>query len=153
MTIPQLPVDGSESADPQVTGVAVPTQRTAPPAALPDAKVRGTGVCILLTVVTLGFYPLYWFYKVHDEMKRHSGAGIGGGIALLLAVFVGIAMPFITSNEVGALYERRGQAKPVSARTGLWYFPGMLLLGIGVVVWFVKTNGALNRYWRAAGVE
>jgi hypothetical protein len=25
----------------------------------------------------------YWFYKTHDEMKRHTGDGLGGGIALL----------------------------------------------------------------------
>ena len=70
-------------------------------------------------------------------MKQHTGQGIGGGIALLLAIFVGIAMPFISSNEVGNLYARRGQAKPVSAVTGLWF----LLLGwfflVGAIVWFV----------------
>jgi hypothetical protein len=115
----------------------------------PIGKVRGTGTCILLTVVTFGIYSLVWYYMVHDEMKRHSGQGVGGGVALVLGLFVGIAMPFVTSNEVGNLYERRGQAKPVSAATGLW----MLLLGwfffVGAIVWFVKTNGALNAYWRS----
>src|SRR5689334_16101334 len=59
-------------------------------------KVRSTGTCILLTVVTLGFYTWYWYYKTHDEMKRHSGNGLGGGIALVLAIFIGIVMPFLT---------------------------------------------------------
>jgi hypothetical protein len=35
--------------------------------------------------------------------------------------------------------------------TGLWYFPGVLIL-VGPIVWFVKTNGALNDYWRSQGV-
>ena len=86
-------------------------------------------------------------------MKRHSGPGIGGGVALILAIFVGIVMPFLSSNEVGDLYERRGQARPVSAVTGLW----ALLLGwfffVGLIVWFVKTNGALNDYWRSLGAS
>jgi hypothetical protein len=121
--------------------------------AAPVGKIRSTGTCVLLTVVTLGFYSWYWYYKTHDEMKQHSGTGLGGGVALILAIFVGIVMPFLTSNEVGGLYERRGQAKPVSAATGLW----ALLLGwfffVGLIVWFVKTNGALNAYWRSVGVQ
>ena len=118
--------------------------------AAPIGKIRGTGACILLTIVTLGIYSLYWYYKVHDEMKRHSGNGLGGGVAFILAFFVGIVMPYLTSGEVGALYERRGQEKPVGAGTGLWYFPGIFIL-VGPIVWFVKTNGALNDYWRSVG--
>lgn len=113
-------------------------------------KIRGTGVCILLTIVTLGIYSYVWYFKTHEEMKRHSGQGLGGGIALLLAFFVGIVMPYITSSEVGGLYTRKGQPAPVSGATGLWYFPGIFIL-VGPIVWFVKTNGALNAYWRSQG--
>jgi hypothetical protein len=116
-------------------------------------KVRNTGTCVLLTIVTLGFYSLYWYYKTHEEMRRHSTNGLGGGIALLLAIFVGIVMPFLNSNEVGQLYSRRGEKPPVTAMTGLW----VLLLGwfffVGLIVWFVKTNGALNAYWRSLGAR
>ncbi|MGI8433986.1 MAG: hypothetical protein ACR2LE_04530 [Nocardioidaceae bacterium] len=73
-------------------------------------------------------------------------------MALLLALFVGIVMPFITSSEVGDLYARRGQEKPVSGSTGLWYFPGIFIL-VGPIIWFVKTNGALNSYWRSVGAQ
>ena len=115
----------------------------------PRGEVRSTGTCILLTIVTLGFYTWYWFYKTHDEMKRHSGQGIGGGLALVLAIFLGFVIPFFTSSEVGSLYARRGQREPVTAATGLWF----LLLGwfflIGAIVWFVKTNDALNKYWES----
>ena len=122
------------------------------PAPGPIGKVRGTGVCILLTIVTFGIYTWFWYFSVHDEMKRHTGQGIGGVVALLLAVFIGIASPFLTSSEVGGLYERRGQHKPVSGMTGLWFFPGIFLL-VGPVVWFVKTNGALNAYGRSVGAQ
>ena len=121
--------------------------------AVPIGKVRDTGTCVLLTIVTLGFYTWYWYYKTSEEMKQHSGSGLGGGVALILAIFVGIAMPFVSSNEVGGLYQRRGEAKPVTAATGLWF----LLLGwfffIGAIVWFLKTNGALNAYWRSLGAQ
>jgi hypothetical protein len=129
---------------PQITapsGLAAPT----------IGKVRDTGTCFLLMIVTLGFYSLYWYFKTHDEMKRHSGNGIGGGIALVLAIFVGVVMPFLSSNEVGHLYQQRGQRPPVTVMTGLW----ALLLGwfffVGYIVWFVQTNRALNDYWRSLG--
>jgi hypothetical protein len=116
----------------------------------PIGKVRGTGTGILLYVVTFGIYGYVWWYLVHDEMKRHKGTGLGGGLSLLLTFLVGLVMPYLTSAEVGELYERRGQSKPVSGLTGLWYFPGALIL-VGPIVWFVKTNDALNDYWRSLG--
>jgi len=113
-------------------------------------QVRGTGITMLLFFVTLGIYGFYWYYVTHEEMKRHNGRGLGGVLALVLALFVGIVMPYLTSDEVGNLYEARGQPKPVSALTGLWSFPGIFIL-VGPIIWFVKTNGALNDYWRSLG--
>lgn len=112
--------------------------------------VRSTGMAIFLYIITFGIYGLYWYYVVHEEMKRHKGTGLGGGLALLLAFLVGFVMPYITSSEAGELYERRGQIKPVSGLTGLWYFPGALIL-VGPIIWFVKTNDAINAYWRSLG--
>jgi hypothetical protein len=118
----------------------------------PVGKVRGTGVAILLFFVTLGFYSLYYYFVTHEEMKKHSGEGIGGLAGLLLSLFVGFVSPFLLSHEVGGLYERRGQAKPVSGLTGLWVIPGIVLI-VGPIIWFVKTNGALNAYWRSLGAR
>jgi len=116
----------------------------------PVGKIRSTGLCIVLALVTLGIYTIFWFYAVHNEMKRHSNQGLDGGIAAVLAFFVGIVMAYITPNDVGNLYELRGMRKPVSAATGLWYFPGIFIL-IGPIIWFVKTNGSINSYWRSLG--
>jgi hypothetical protein len=144
-----------------------PTPPTAPPPPPPPpappygyaqpgqvfvGKVRSTGLSMLLFVVTFGIYGLVWWYLVHEDMKKHSGNGIGGLVALILALFVSPAAAFFTSDEVGKLYERAGQRAPVSALTGLWYFPGIFLVVLPIV-WFVKTNGALNDYWRAYGAR
>lgn len=116
----------------------------------PLGKVRPTGICILLAIVTLGIYTLVWWFLVHEELKRHTGRGLGGLVALLLAMFVGIVMPYFTSNEVGAARKSAGQEERVNAVTGLWYFPGIFIL-VGPIVWFVKTNAALNDYWVSRG--
>lgn len=122
------------------------------PTSGPIGQVRSTGTCILLAIVTLGIYTWFWYFKVHDEMKRHSGEGIGGALALVLAIFIGVASPFLASAEVGNLRKRAGQEQKVSGATGLWYLPGMIII-VGPIVWFVKTNGALNDYWRSQGAQ
>lgn len=118
----------------------------------PVGEVRSTGVAMLLFVVTFGIYGWYWWFKVHEEMKRHTGQGIGGVVALVLAIFVGIVMPYLTSAEVGTMQERAGRRRTVSGVTGLWYFPGMFIL-VGPIIWFVKTNGAINDYWESLGAR
>jgi hypothetical protein len=118
----------------------------------PIGQVRSTGLQILLFVVTFGIWGFVYYYQTHEEMKRHSGQGIGGVLALVLSFFVGIVSPYLLSHEVGDLYERRGQHKPVSALTGLWFFPGMFIL-VGPIIWFVQTNNALNDYWRSLGAR
>ncbi|SFE49487.1 DUF1707 domain-containing protein [Blastococcus tunisiensis] len=118
----------------------------------PAGQVRPTALQVLLFVVTFGIWGYVYFFQTHDELKRHGGDGIGGVLALLLAVVFWMASPFVLSHEVGRLYERRGGRKPVSARTGLWFFPGIFLL-VGPLVWFVLTNRALNGYWRSVGAR
>lgn len=114
-------------------------------------RMRPTGMTILLVVVTLGIWAFVYYYQVHEEMRRHSGQGLGGVLALVISVVFGVVSPFLLSNEVGQLYERQGREKPVTALTGLWFFPGLFIL-VGPFVWFVKTNNALNEYWRGLGV-
>ncbi|TKJ28365.1 hypothetical protein A6V29_02920 [Blastococcus sp. CCUG 61487] len=114
-------------------------------------KRRPTGMTILLFFVTFGIWAFIYYFQTHEEMKRHTGEGLGGIVALLIAIIFGLANPFLLSNEVGKLYERRGQQPPVTALTGLWFFPGIFIL-VGPFVWFVKTNNALNAYWESLGV-
>jgi Domain of unknown function (DUF4234) len=152
---PPVPTPGYAPPQGQPYGQPYPApvgQPLGTPFGQETGQIRSTGLCILLAVVTFGIYSLVWFYQTHDEMKRHTGHGLGGGLALVLAFFVGFVMPYITSSEVGDLYERTGQPKRVSWATGLWYFPGLLIL-VGPLVWFIKTNGALNAYWRSQGVH
>ena len=129
----------------------VPPARYARPAGT-VGEVRGTGLQMLLFLVTVGIWGYVYYFQVHDEMKRHAGTGIGGVLALVLNVFVGVVSPFLLSHEVGGLYERRGGRRPVSALTGLWFFPGILIL-VGPFIWFVLTNRALNDYWRSVGAR
>jgi peptidoglycan biosynthesis protein MviN/MurJ (putative lipid II flippase) len=120
-----------------------------PPAAAagPVGKPRGIAFVIIISIITLGIYFLYWLYKTGEETKKYSGDGLGGVLWLVIGLLIGIVMWFVAPSEVGKLYSREGQHQPVSGVTGFW----MLLPLIGFIIWVVKVQGALNRFWESKG--
>ena len=115
----------------------------------PLGRPRGIGFGILLFVVTLGLYGLYWVYKTQEETKQHTGEGVGGVIGLVIWILVHPVSAFVIPSEIGQMYKRDGRPPPMTGWTGLWLFPGEVLV-IPAIVWFVKVQGALNRYWESA---
>jgi Domain of unknown function (DUF4234) len=114
----------------------------------PLGQPRGIGFCILLFIITLGIYGLYWVYKTQEEMKKHTGEGLGGVLGLVVWILVSAVSAFVIPSEIGKMYQRDGRQPPVTGWTGLWLFPGAILI-IPAIVWFVKVQGALNRYWES----
>ena len=99
-------------------------------------------------MLTLGIYSLVWVYKTQEETKRYSGNGVGGVLGLVIALVISPVTYFVVPSEVRYLYEDLdGRPSPVRGTTGLWF----LLPLIGSIVWFVKVQGALNRYWQSKG--
>jgi uncharacterized protein DUF4234 len=117
----------------------------------PVGKPRGVVFVILLTLVTLGIYSLYWVYKTQQEIKDHSGDGIGGVLGLVIWILISPVSAFVIPSEIGTnLYARAGRERPVTGWTGLWLFPFGIFL-IPAIVWFVKVQGSLNRFWESQG--
>ncbi len=121
-----------------------------PTAALgPRGNRRGIGFGILLFVITFGLYGWYWAFKTHEELKQHTGDGIGGVLGLVIWILISPVSAFVIPSEIGKMYEKAGKTPAVNGWTGLWLFPFGFLL-IPAIVWFVKVQGALNRYWEPA---
>jgi hypothetical protein len=110
-------------------------------------KPRGIFFVIAITIITLGIYHLYWVYKVYEEMKQHTGDGLGGVIGLVIALVIGIVNYFVIPSEIGKMYRGDGRDAPMSGWTGLW----IILPIVGWFVWVVKVQGSLNRYWESKG--
>jgi hypothetical protein len=111
-------------------------------------NTRSIGLSILWAVLTLGIYTFVWVYKTHDEIKRYGGSGVGGVIGLVIYILISPVTYFVVPSEVRYLYEDLDSGtSPVRGITGLWF----LLPLIGTIVWFVKVQGALNRYWQSKG--
>ena len=111
----------------------------------PLGQPRGIGFAILMFIITLGIYSLYWVFKTQDEVKEHSGQGVGGVLGLVIYIVVGMVTWFLIPSEVGKMYKLDGREAPFSGWTGLW----LLLPIIGWFVWFIKIQGGLNRYWES----
>jgi hypothetical protein len=154
----QQPYGQPQYAQPAAGGYVQPMHMPAAPAPYGQpvgevGKVRGTWAVVGLSIITFGIYSLYYYFATHEEMKRHSGEGLGGAVGLVLGLFTGgLVTAFVLPNEIGNLYARQGRSRPVSATTGLWVILGWMIL-IGPLVWLIKTNGALNAYWRSVGAR
>ena len=121
----------------------------APAVAAPLGQQRGPWFVALIGLLTLGIYWIYWYYKTGEELKRYSGEGLGGVIWLVIGLVIGIVMTFVAPSEIGNLYARDGQEKPVSGKTGFWIFLPL----VGYFVWAIKMQGALNRFWASKGAS
>ena len=115
----------------------------------PLGKPRSIGVNILLAIVTLGIYTYVWTWKTHDEIKNHSGIGVGGGVGFIIYFVVSPVTYFLLPSEIGKMLNASGRPSRVQGLTGLW----ILLPVIGIFVWYVKVQGQLNEYWRSLGAQ
>jgi Domain of unknown function (DUF4234) len=112
----------------------------------PVGKVRNPWAVVGLSIITIGIYFLYWTYQVFREMKDHTHEGVGGPIGLVIGILIGIVNWFLIPAEVGNMFAKAGQEKPVSGVTGFWN----LIPLIGFIIWTIKVQGALNRRWESA---
>ena len=115
----------------------------------PVGRPRGIGFGILLYIITFTFYSWYWVFKTQEEMKQRTGDGLGGVVGLVIWIVISPVSAFVIPSEAGKMYARDGKQPPVTGWTGLWLFPFGIFI-IPAIVWFVKVQGALNRYWEAA---
>jgi len=115
---------------------------------LVDFPALRAGREILLYIVSLGIYGFVWTFKTLDEIRRHTGQGVGGVGALVGAN--PIVAVFLVPYEVRKMYELDGRTSPVMGTVGWWF---LLVPIAGPFIWFGKVQGALNDYWVSKGAQ
>jgi len=118
----------------------------------PYLKRNPLGV-IGLTLITLGIYGLYWYYKVNEEIQRFTKDDTISPSRSLLAVIPGfllIVPPFIayynTANHIVQMEQQRGIASQISPA---------LVVALALVIWIAfpaYVQEHLNRVWDAASM-
>ncbi|MDQ2837275.1 MAG: DUF4234 domain-containing protein [Actinomycetota bacterium] len=121
--------------------------QVAPVGQAPLGKQRGGIAVVLLSLITLGIYWLVYVFKTHNEIKRNSDVGLGGGLALVIAIFLGFLTPFLLGNDVKAVRQRGGLPDRVSWLTGFWSWIPI----VGAFIFAAKLQNALNEYWVSQG--
>jgi len=104
-----------------------------------------------LTIITLGIYGLYWYYKVNDEILRFTGDQTISPARSLVAVFPGallIVPPFIAYYNTANHIVEMERAQRIQSEIS----PALVVV-IALVIWvgmppYVQEH--LNRAWDAA---
>jgi hypothetical protein len=102
---------------------------------------------VLLAVVTFGIWTLVWSYQNGEEVRRHTGSGLGGLAYLFITLLISPVTMFLLASEVEQMYRRDGRQPAITTLWGLWF----LLPLIGNLIWYVRIQNALNDYWTAHG--
>src|SRR3954447_6235383 len=77
----------------------------------PTGRIRSTWAVIGLSIITFGIYSLYYYFVTHEEMKQHSGEGVGGALGLVLALSpFGLVPPSLLPSRSAT--STRGRAAP-----------------------------------------
>jgi hypothetical protein len=107
-----------------------------------------------LTLITLGIYGLYWYYKVNEEIRDVTGDQTISPGRSLLAVIPGaflIVPPFIayynTANHIALMERERSISNEIS--------PALTVV-LGLVIWIgmgAYIQEHLNRVWDAASMS
>lgn len=137
-----------------------PQQQTMPPMGgqmsspmgggiIPYGTPRSPLMVLLYSILTLGFYGLYWQYQIAEENKNAGGVGPGGLMHLLLSLIpiVNLYRFVMITAETGEMQTLNGMPKTVSGMTFFWIF----LPFLGGFVWLWKLQGAVNNVWYAKG--
>src|SRR4051794_1100464 len=108
----------------------------------PTGRIRSTWAVIGLSIITFGIYSLYYYFVTHEEMKQHSGEGVGGALGLVIALFTaGLVAAVLLPHQGGDPYAPQGRPRPGTSATGLWGLLGSVLL-LGPPGWVVKNKRA-----------
>jgi hypothetical protein len=113
----------------------------------PVGNTRSIGLSIVWAILTFGIYTYIWVYRTQEEMKRHTGNGLGGVLGLVVYLVISPVTWFIVPSELKYMYEQDGRESPVTGWWGLWF----LLPIVGAFVWFVRVQGSLNDFWQSKG--
>jgi len=143
------PGQATAATPPQLTG-------TVELAAGATAKIRSPLVVAILSVITLGIYIVYWWYKVNRELADYGRARntkeLGDNPMMsTLAVFPGVLVVLPALWTGVTTTQRIQRAQHMNGQTPINGWIGLVLYLVIFPALFAYMQSGLNSAWRAAG--
>ena len=110
---------------------------------------RSVGIAVLLTIVTFGIYGIYWFIKLHEEVRiaANDQDGTSAGLAFVLTLVTcgiyGFYWNFKQGEKLDKAYRDRGL--PTSNREIVYLL--LSIFGLSIVSYALMQD-SLNKISR-----
>ena len=127
-----------------------PNEQKAHPRILNTNGIRERSIvtCILLTVLTCGFYGIYWFIRINDEMNQVSCMdGISGGLAFVLNLVTCGIYGLFWAYQMG---EKRDYVANERADSRFIYL-ALMFFGLGIVAYALMQD-TINKTLADTGI-
>jgi hypothetical protein len=131
------------------TSAPSPSSPPSPAGGASIGKPRSALLVILLSIVTLGVWTWIWSKQNGDELQRHNRTGLGGWAYFFITLILHPVTMFLMAGEVEQMYRREGKQPPITTIWGLWF----LLPLVGNLIWYLRIQSAINRYWAEHGSQ
>ena len=109
-------------------------------------KERSILAVFFLTIITFGFYWLYWYYKVNEEIPAHCPEiAVAPGLAVITQFIpiVNYISKYNTAERVRHLQIRCGEPGRISPLAALIF---AIFIPLGIYTFMIQDS--LNRHWR-----
>lgn len=107
---------------------------------------RSIGLCIVLSIITLGIYSIYWFVMLHNEAKAAAGEteGTSAGVAFLLSLITcgiyGFYWNYKQGEKLDKAYADRGL--PTGSRSVVYLV--LSIFGLSIISYALMQD-SLNK--------
>ena len=101
---------------------------------------RNVGTAILLSIITCGFYSLYWMYKLTQEITEYNNENANPATELLLSMFTCGIYYLYWNYKMG---KRIAQARSGSSDDSMLYLI-LAFFGLGIVSLAIMQNNMNN---------
>lgn len=99
---------------------------------------RSIGLAILFTILTCGFYSMYWLVKINDEANILSETeDMSGGIVLLLTLVTCGIYGIYWSYKIGKTMYTAQELKGVNATDNSILYLVLSLFGLSIIVYAI----------------
>lgn len=118
-------------------------------------KERNIAISIILSIITCGFYGIYWFIVLTDEAKEASGNEnvSSGGVAFLLTLVTCGIYGFYWAYKMGETLSEAKRKNGLESNSNAVLYLFLQLFGLGIINYALMQNELNTITRKKVGVQ